>query len=76
MNKPSISRKEAVLEVIRAAKPLPPTVRDIQEATGIPSTSVVTYYLDRLEEEGKIVRLRNKKGHALTRGLLPAEQTG
>lgn len=71
MNKPSISRKDAVLEVIRTSKPLPPTYQDIMALTGIPSTSVVNYYLDRLEDEGKIIRLRNKNGIALTRGLLP-----
>lgn len=71
MSKQSVSRKDAVLEVIRTSKPLPPTYRDVMALTGIPSTSVVNYYLDWLEDEGKIIRLRNKKGHALTRGLLP-----
>jgi repressor LexA len=34
----------------------PPAIRDICEATGISSTSVVTYYLKQLTEMGKIER--------------------
>ena len=36
----------------------PPTIREIGEATGISSTSVVNYYLDQLERMGRIERQR------------------
>lgn len=53
-------RMEAVFEFIIAFKKShdgnSPTVREIAEGCGISSTSVVTYYLGRLEEEGRITR--------------------
>jgi len=40
----------------RQSKGYPPSIREIGEATGISSTSVVTYYLKQLEEWGYIER--------------------
>jgi repressor LexA len=40
----------------RMAKGYPPSIREIGEATGISSTSVVTYYLKQLEDWGHIER--------------------
>jgi repressor LexA len=40
----------------RLSKGYPPSIREIGEATGISSTSVVTYYLKQLEEWGYIER--------------------
>ena len=73
MNKPSVTRMEAVLEAIRNSKPIPPTIRDIQEKTGITSSSMVDYYLDRLEAEGKIRLIRNKNGFRVPRGIVPVD---
>lgn len=51
----------------------PPTIREIGKAVGIPSTSVVKYNLERLQEKGHIERsgevsrgLRLKDGPSLT----------
>jgi repressor LexA len=44
----------------------PPSIREIGEATGISSTSVVTYYLKQLEELGLIRREQN-----VSRAILP-----
>ncbi len=37
----------------------PPTVREIGEGIGVKSTSLISYYLDRLEEQNRIVRDRS-----------------
>lgn len=45
----------------------PPTIREIGEATDISSTSVVNYYLNQLEEMGKIERHKKiSRGISLT----------
>jgi SOS-response transcriptional repressor LexA len=53
--------QQAILEFIRACanegEP-PPTIREIMEATGISSTSVVNYNLDALQRDGHITRRR------------------
>ena len=36
-----------------------PTMREIGEAVGISSTSHVSYWIDRLVEEGKITKQKN-----------------
>lgn len=69
----SFFRKKIILEVVRKSKPLPPTIRDLQKATGITSTSVVNYYLDILEKEGKIRRVRGEDGRSLARGIVVVE---
>jgi repressor LexA len=48
-----------VLDFI-ASSPHPPTVREIQKALNISSTSVVDYYLDILEKKGLIRREKGK----------------
>ena len=52
------NRHQKILEYLgeRANKGYPPSIREIGEATGISSTSVVTYYLKQLEEWGYIER--------------------
>jgi repressor LexA len=51
-------RHQKILDYLdkRQAKGYPPSIREIGEATGISSTSVVTYYLKQLEEWGRIER--------------------
>jgi repressor LexA len=51
-------RHQKILEYLdeRLSKGYPPSIREIGEATGISSTSVVTYYLKQLEEWGHISR--------------------
>jgi len=39
---------------------IPPTIRDIQKATGITSTSIARYYMLRLEKHGAIKRIKSK----------------
>lgn len=52
-------RQQKVLDCIAAyvdEHGFPPTVREIGDAIGVNSTSLVSYYLKRLEERGLIVR--------------------
>ena len=42
----------------------PPTVREIMNGIGLTSTSLVTYYLDKLEERGLL-----KREAAISRGI-------
>ena len=52
-----------VYEAILKSTPLSPTIRDIQEATGISSTSMVRYYLNILVDIGLIKRIpRSARG--------------
>lgn len=56
-------RQQAILEYISEfveANNWPPTVREIKDALGISSTSVVDYNLEALEQKGKIVRKGGK----------------
>lgn len=46
-----------------------PCIREMCEDTGIPSTSVVNYYLDQLEKMGKIQRQRK-----ISRGISIVDQ--
>jgi repressor LexA len=55
-------RQQKMLEMIQAYLlrfDYPPTIREIGEAVGISSTSVVTYNLDKLERKGYIRRNRD-----------------
>ncbi|MDH7490457.1 MAG: transcriptional repressor LexA [Anaerolineae bacterium] len=55
-------RQQRILEFIRqytAEKHYPPTIREIGQAVGISSTSVVNYNLNILEREGYILRNRD-----------------
>ena len=49
----------------------PPTVREIGEAIGVKSTSLVTYYLKQLEERGLITREASK-----SRAILLTQESG
>ncbi len=46
-----------------------PTYREIGASCGVPSTSLVRYYLDMLEVGGHVVRLKG-----VSRGILLAEE--
>ncbi len=63
-------QKRRILECVRDfihERGYPPTVRDIARETGISSTSVVDYYLKRLEQSGWIERdPRSSRGIRLT----------
>ena len=41
---------------------MPPTHRELMEATGISSTSVISYNLRKLEEQGLIVQVHGRRG--------------
>lgn len=61
-----------VFEAIRKSKPLPPTIRELCDATGITSTSVLRCYLDKLESKGFIQRLpRKSRGILLKKRVTP-----
>ncbi len=63
MKKELSERQQNVLNFIRAHMKMrgyPPTVREIGEAVGVKSTSLVTYYLKQLEERGLITREASK----------------
>lgn len=75
-------RQVRMLDFIRAyleEHNYPPTIREIGKAVGIPSTSVVKYNLERLQEKGYIERseevsrgLRLKDGPSLVSSLRTA----
>ena len=53
------ARQEVVLEFVEsfiAVQGYPPTIREIMRHTGIPSTSVVSYYIDQLVEWGFLAK--------------------
>lgn len=55
-------RKERILDYLhhhKAEQGIAPTIREIGAACGISSTSVVSYWLDRLERDGFIKRYRD-----------------
>ncbi|NLE75880.1 MAG: repressor LexA [Chloroflexi bacterium] len=67
-------RQQAILDYIRAywrGNQRPPTIREIQEHLGISSTSVVNYNLNRLADEGLIVRARE-----VSRGIRLVDDSG
>ncbi len=67
-DRPITSRQRAILAHIvdRVDRHgAPPTIREIGEAVGIDSTSVVNYHLDKLADRGLIVR-----GGRISRGLI------
>jgi DNA-binding MarR family transcriptional regulator len=66
-NKPISDKQFAVLAALRANPRA--SIRELCEATGITSTSVVTYQLDRLEEAGLLRRDR-----FTARGIYVGEQ--
>jgi SOS-response transcriptional repressor LexA len=56
----NISQPAAQVLEYLAGCAIPPTHREIQQACGISSTSVVAYYLEQLEEAGLIRRPAGK----------------
>jgi repressor LexA len=71
MTKDLSTRQQKMLEFIRefiGEHRFPPSIREIGERVGIPSTSVVKYNLDALERRGLIERDRE-----ISRGLRLAE---
>ncbi len=77
MNKLS-TKQQAILNFLREyqeRKPYPPSVREIQEACGISSTSVVDYNLRQLERMGYIRRDRDiSRGIELLVGGAPRQR--
>ncbi len=58
-----MDKKQSIYEFIRneiATNGLPPTIREIGRRFGISSTNGVRYFLRKLEEEGLIVRTKQK----------------
>jgi repressor LexA len=56
---PMNDRHKAILEFIKAfhaEKGYMPNIREIGQHIGVESTSLVTFYLDRLREDGYITR--------------------
>lgn len=73
------SRQQAILDFIRdfsAKANYPPTLREIGQAVGISSSSVVNYNLNILEQKGLIEREREKsRGIKLINNALKLEST-
>jgi repressor LexA len=67
------TKQRSILEFLKAStlsNGYPPTIREIGEAVGISSTSVVNYNLDALQREGYIYRDRTvSRGIRLVEGL-------
>ena len=61
----AIEREAQILEAIKKSMPMPPTLRELCDKTGVTSTSQMSYFLSRLEDKGLIERLPNK-----ARGIL------
>ena len=67
-------RQKAIISFIQGfftENAYPPTIREIGKAVGIPSTSVVKYNLERLQEKGHIER-----SEEVSRGLRLKEWPG
>lgn len=74
MKKELSERQQNVFNFIRAHMQMngyPPTVREIGEAIGVKSTSLVTYYLKQLEQRGLITREASK-----SRAILLTQESG
>ena len=73
-------RQRGMIEFIRrftGDKGYPPTIRQIGEAVGISSTSVVNYNLNKLEKDGHLTRdLKVSRGVRLVEALGKASRTG
>ncbi len=74
MNDVLPERQQRILDFIRdfiAENTYPPTVREIGKGINVKSTSLVTYYLERLEERGLLTRDRDvSRGIRLAEGLV------
>lgn len=66
-------RKELVLQAIKdfgtRRRGMNPTIRELCQLTGIKSTSVMNFYLDKLVEDRAIIRY-----HGVARGIVLAER--
>jgi repressor LexA len=65
---------EAIYDFVRDSivnKQMPPSRREIQEATGVKSTSTVSYHLEKLQEQGRI-----KLYPGFARGIAIIDQGG
>ena len=64
-----VERAKAILEFVIAYKRehdgISPTIREIQDFTGIRSTSLVKFYLGYLEEGGKIRMLGDNRSRGI-----------
>ena len=72
------TRQYDVLEKIvefKRANGISTTIRDLMKSTGVTSTSVMKYYLDRLEEEGWISRILGASRSILVKGEHGVEQS-
>ena len=67
MNSELPTRQRRVLKFLEEyleTNEYPPTLREIGRAIGVKSTSLISYYLDQLEKQGRLVRQRS-----VSRGL-------
>jgi len=58
-----MNNRDKILQFVRKQiniSGIPPTIREIGQAVGLKSTSSVQYHLDKLEEDGKILRDKSK----------------
>ena len=58
-----MDNREKILRYVRkeiTITGIPPTIREICKEVGLKSTSSVQYHLDKLEEDGKIIRNKSK----------------
>lgn len=72
------TRQYDVLEKIveyKRENGISPSIRELMQLTGVTSTSVMKYYLDRLEEEGLISRLPHFSRSIMVKGEFAAEQS-
>lgn len=72
--KQSKDRQDELLSYIekyRALNGFSPCSREMVKDTSIPSTSIVHYYLDKMEEEGQIIRTKGK-----SRSVVPVGKNG
>jgi SOS-response transcriptional repressor LexA len=69
-NNQKVERSESILRYVidykREHDGISPTIREIQEATGISSSSLVKFYLDGLQKRGAIQYI----GDNLSRGIM------
>ena len=67
-----VERAEAILQFVIAYKQehdgISPTIREISDALGLNSTSLVKFYLERLEEGGKIQMVANSSRGIMVTG--------
>lgn len=69
-NKINLIRLDTILQFLYTYSmehKYPPNIREIGEGSGVPSTSVTNYYLNKLEKQGLVIRARKiSRGTFLT----------